>query len=117
MRIMACSCRSDSLVYHMYGNMDVWDASKERVREDSVYLMKDFHTDLYCASKQNNKKFFEFVSDHVSVEEWLYWFRHGAVLEEFVLILRNMPYGIAKKISVAVVTNYNEMMEGFYAVG
>ena len=51
----------------------------------------------------------------VSTEEWLAWMKQGAILEEVVFILRNLPLSIAKNIANAWLENNDEMMEGLHS--
>ena len=111
LRIMACSTLSDSLVNIICANINVWNTSRNYIAENSCTIMKDFNSDLYYARKMDRSKFFGFIKGSVSIEEWLDWIRRGATLEEAVLIMRSLPFGIARQIANAWMQNYNEVIE------
>ena len=111
LRIMACSSLSDSLVDIMYANIDVWVESRNYISETSRTIMKEFNSDLFYARKKGRRKFFDFVKDAVSIEEWLAWIRQGATLEEAVLIIKNLPLSTAMRIANAWLQDYNEVIE------
>lgn len=97
--------------------MDVWNASRNYISENSCTIMKDFNSDLFHARKKDRRKFFDFIKSSVSIEEWLDWIRRGATLEEAVLIMRNLPFGIARQIANAWLQNYVEVTEDIRFVG
>ncbi len=111
LRIMACSTLSDSLVNIICANIDVWNASRNYISEKSWTIMQDFNSDLYYAQKMGRRRFFDFIQGSVFIEEWLDWIRRGAILEEAVLIMRNLPFGIARQIANAWMQNYDEIIE------
>lgn len=112
LRIMACSSISDFLVDKMYANIDVWNESKSYIPEESHTILKEFERDLLYAKKKGRKKFWDFINDMVTIEEWLAWIKQGAILEEAVFILKDLPLSIAKNIADAWLKNNDEMMEG-----
>lgn len=116
LRIMACSSLSDSLVDLIYENMDVWDASRSYISENSYRLMKEFNYDLRFARNKNRRKFFALIMDLISVEEWFGWMRQGATLEEAVFIMRNLPHCFARQIADLWLQDYEEAFEDFSSV-
>ena len=112
LRIMACSSISDFLVDKMYANTDIWKESKGYISEESCTILKDFNMDLFYAERKVRKKFWGFVKDMVTAEEWLSWMKQGAILEEAVFIMRNLPLSMASNIADAWLEKKDEVMEG-----
>ena len=112
LRIMACSSISDFLVDKMYANTDIWKGSKGYISEESCTILKDFSSDLFYAKRKVRKKFWGFVKDMVTAEEWLSWMKQGAILEEAVFIMRNLPLSIKSNIADAWLEKKDEVMEG-----
>jgi len=92
LKILAYSSISVSLVNAFYDNLSIMECAHDKIEKVGCNYLEGFSEIMsHAHSPEHNMPFYELCDDTINCHRWLYYFRHGATIDEFIAIMQYIP--------------------------